>query len=427
MSEGGAIQGPKRVVITGTGAICALGHSVSAIWSALIAGETGIDTISRFDPADFSTTFAAEVGDLRVDDLLGRKQARRMDRFTQFAVIAARQAVAQSCLDISRDPERVGVMVGSALGGFETFATATETMLTAGPRRVSPFAVPMTIPNMAPGTVAIDIGAKGPAFAHASAFASGAHAIGEGMRMIQVGRADAILAGGAEAPITKLALAAFASMGSLSRRNGEPRQAVRPFDADRDGCAMGEGAGVLLLEARDHALARGATILAEITGYCTTADAFHEVQLAPGGEGIARAMSGAIAEAALHPSQIGYLNAHGTATVMNDAYETAAIKTAFGDAAHGLPISSTKAMTGHLLGAAGGLEAIVSIQVIREGILPPTINLETADPECDLDYIAGTSREGVIDAVMSNSMGFGGHNVSLVFVADRMSEGAISS
>jgi len=427
VSEGGSGQHRTRVVVTGTGALCALGHSVGEIWTALIAGKTGIDTITRFDPAIFSTSFAAEVRDVPVDDLLGRKQARRMDRFTQFAVIAARQAVAQSGLDVAAIPERVGVVIGSALAGFETFANATETMLTFGPRRVSPFAVPMTIPNMAPGTVAIDIGAKGPAFAHASAFASGAHAIGEGMRMIQDGRADAILAGGAEAPITRLALAAFASMGSLSRRNDAPRRAVRPFDADRDGCAIGEGAGVLLLEDRDHALARDANILAEITGYCATADAFHEVQLAPGGEGIARAMRGAMAEAKLQPSGIGYLNAHGTATVMNDAYETLAIKTAFGDAAAKLPISSTKAMSGHLLGAAGGLEAIISIQALREGILPPTINLESTDPACDLDYIAGVSRDLRVQAVMSNSMGFGGHNVSLVFVADRMPEGPIAN
>lgn len=417
MSDGGSGQHRKRVVVTGTGAICALGRSVAEFWTAMLGGETGIDTIARFDAAQFSTRFAAEVGDVPMDDLLGRKQARRMDRFTQFAVIATRQAVTQSGLDISPEAERVGVIIGSALSGIETFVTATETMLRAGPRRVSPFAVPMTIPNMAPGAVAIDIGAKGPAFAHASAFASGAHAIGEGVRMIQDGRADAIVAGGAEAPITRLALAGFASMGSLSRKNDTPRCAVRPFDADRDGCAMGEGAGVLVLEERDHASARGAGILAEVAGYCATADAYHEVQLAPGGEGIARAMSGAMADADLRPSAIGYLNAHGTATVMNDAYETVAIKTAFGEFAGGLAISSTKAMSGHLLGAAGGLEAIVSIQALRHGILPPTINLETADPECDLDYVAGKARPRPVGAVMSNSMGFGGHNVSLIFTA----------
>ena len=408
-----------RVVVTGMGAICALGHGIGDIWSAMLAGETGIDTIRSFDPAGLGTTFAAEIGNLPVDELLGRKQARRMDRFTQLAVIAARQAVSQSGLDIAREPERTGVIIGSALSGFKTFVTATETMLTAGPRRVSPFAVPMTIPNMAPGTVAIDVGAKGPAFAHASAFASGAHAIGEGVRMIQDGRADAILAGGAEAPVMPLAVAAFAAMGSLSQGNATPTHAVRPFDLHRDGCALGEGAGVLLLEARDHAIARGAEILAEIAGYCTTADAFHEVRLAPEGDGIARAMAGAIADAGLPASAIGYLNAHGTATVMNDAYETAAIKTAFGDAASALSISSTKAMSGHLLGAAGGLEAIISIKALRTGILPPTINLETPDPACDLDYIPAVPRHRRIDAVMSNSMGFGGHNVSLIFTAHR--------
>ena len=417
MSEESLTSHRLRVVVTGMGAISALGHGIGDIWSAMLAGETGIDTIRSFDPTGLSTTFAAEIGDLPVDELLGRKQARRMDRFTQLAVIAARQAVSQSGLDIAREPERTGVIIGSALSGFKTFVTATETMLTAGPRRVSPFAVPMTIPNMAPGTVAIDVGAKGPAFAHASAFASGAHAIGEGVRMIQDGRADAILAGGAEAPVMPLAVAAFAAMGSLSQGNATPTHAVRPFDLHRDGCALGEGAGVLMLEARDHAIARGAEILAEIVGYCTTADAFHEVRLAPEGDGIARAMAGAIADAGIPPSAIGYLNAHGTATVMNDAYETAAIKSAFGDAAAGLSISSTKAMSGHLLGAAGGLEAIISIKALRTGILPPTINLETPDPACDLDYIPAVPRHRQIDAAMSNSMGFGGHNVSLIFAA----------
>ena len=417
MSEESLTSHRLRVVVTGMGAISALGHGIGDIWSAMLAGETGIDTIRSFDPTGLSTTFAAEIGDLPVDELLGRKQARRMDRFTQLAVIAARQAVSQSGLDIAREPERTGVIIGSALSGFKTFVTATETMLTAGPRRVSPFAVPMTIPNMAPGTVAIDVGAKGPAFAHASAFASGAHAIGEGVRMIQDGRADAILAGGAEAPVMPLAVAAFAAMGSLSQGNATPTHAVRPFDLHRDGCALGEGAGVLMLEARDHAIARGAEILAEIVGYCPTADAFHEVRLAPEGDGIARAMAGAIADAGMPPSAIGYLNAHGTATVMNDAYETAAIKSAFGDAAAGLSISSTKAMSGHLLGAAGGLEAIISIKALRTGVLPPTINLETPDPACNLDYIPAVPRHRQIDAAMSNSMGFGGHNVSLIFAA----------
>ncbi len=407
--------GHRRVVVTGLGVLSTLGTSPANLWASLVAGKSGIAPIQRFATDDYRTRFAAEITALDPVAVLDRKQARRMDRFTQFAVVAARQAVLQAGIDIKADPERVGVIIGSALSGFETFETATETMLFKGPRRVSPFAVPMTIPNMAPGTVAIDVGAKGPAFAHASAFASAAHAIGEAMRMIEDDRADVVIAGGSEACITPLALAGFDAMGSLSRRNEEPERAVRPFDRDRDGCAMAEGAGILLLESLEGAMSRGATILAELVGYGATADAFHEVRLAPGGEGIASAMTAALADAGLKPSDVGYLNAHGTATVMNDAYETAAIKQAFGSAAYSMPVSSTKSMTGHMLGAAGGLEAVISILAMNEAVLPPTINLENPDPECDLDYLPGEAREARVDAVMSNSMGFGGHNVSLIF------------
>ncbi|CAA9542195.1 MAG: 3-oxoacyl-[acyl-carrier-protein] synthase, KASII [uncultured Thermomicrobiales bacterium] len=405
----------RRVVVTGLGVLSALGMSPDELWASLIAGKSAMAPIQRFDTSQYRTRFAAEMTTFDPATVLDRKQARRMDRFTQFAVVAARQAVAQSGVDVCLNPERVGVVLGSALSGFETFETATETMLFKGPRRVSPFAVPMTIPNMAPGTVAIDLGARGPAFAHASAFASSAHSIGEAMRMIQDGRADVVLAGGSEACITPLALAGFDAMGSLSRHNDAPERAVRPFDRERDGCAMAEGAGILVLEALDHAHERGANSLAELAGYGATADAFHEVQIAPEGQGIARAMSLAMKEAEVDPSDIGYLNAHGTATVMNDAYETTAIKHAFGSAADSLAISSTKSMTGHLLGAAGGLEAAISIMAMTEGVLPPTINLTHPDPACDLDYIPGEARQLRIDTVMSNSMGFGGHNVSLVF------------
>ncbi|CAN5853200.1 beta-ketoacyl-ACP synthase II [soil metagenome] len=402
-------------MVTGFGAICALGQTIDAIRTSMYSDFSGLRTITLFDASDFPTTFAAEVADFRPDEVLDRKQARRMDRFTQFAMIAARQAMASSGLDIAAEPTRTGVLIGSAFGGVETFSQAVETMLTKGPRRVSPFAVPMTIPNIAPGMVAIDLGAKGPAFAYASSFASSANAIGEAMRMIQAGRADAVIAGGAEAPITGIVMAGVAAMQSLSDDNHNPRGAVKPFDLHRNGTGLGEGAAMLVLEDRDRATARGATVLAEIVGYGSTADAFHDVQIAPHAEGLARAMVYALEEAGLTPGKLGYLNAHGTATPMNDALETEAIKTVFGSAAWSLPISSTKARTGHLLGAAGAMEAVLSILAMQEGLLPSTFNLLAPDPECDLDYIPGAHRALEVDAVMSNSMGFGGHNVSLVF------------
>lgn len=409
---------PERVVVTGYGTISALGGTADDLQLSMRTSRSGLRTITRFDASDYPTSFAAEVVDFDPGAVLDRKQARRMDRFTQFASVAAREAVTRSGLDISADPTRVGVVVGSAFGGVETFVQTAEVMLAKGPRRISPFAVPMTIPNIAPGMIAIDLGAKGPAFAYASAFASSANALGEAMRMIQAGRADAMIAGGAEAPITGLMLAGFAALQSMSRRNDDPGHAVRPFDLHRDGCALGEGAAMLVLERRDAALARGAAILAELVGYGSTADAWHDVQIAPDGEGLARAMSIALDEAGVAPGDVGYLNAHGTGTKMNDALETVAVKTAFGDAARHLPISSTKSRTGHLLGAAGALEAVIAIQTLEDGLLPCTLNLETPDPDCDLDYIPGASRTQRIDVAMTNSMGFGGHNVSLVFRKD---------
>jgi 3-oxoacyl-[acyl-carrier-protein] synthase II len=377
--------------------------------------RSALRTITRFDAADHATRFAAEVADFVPGDWLDRKASRRMDRFTQFAAVAAREAVAMSGLDVEKAPDRVGVVTGSAFGGVETFTATVGTLLEQGPRRIGPFAVPMSIANMAPGVIAIDLGATGPAFAYASAFASGANAIGEGMRMVRAGRADAVVAGGAEAPIHPLILAGFSAMQAMSERNDDPGGAVKPFDLERDGCALGEGAAMLVLEARDHAVARGAPIIAELAGYGTTSDAFHVVQLAPDGEGIARAMNLAMAEAGIAPAEVGYLNAHGTGTTMNDAYETAAIHAAFGAAAPHLAISSTKSRTGHLLGAAGALEAVISLQAMEDGVLPATLNLVTPDPACDLDYIPGASRDQPVAAVLSNSMGFGGHNVSLLF------------
>ncbi len=404
-----------RVVVTGYGAISALGLTAGALRAAMRGNASGLRTITRFDASEYPTSFAAEVVDFDPGAVLDRKGARRMDRFTQFASVTAREAVAHARLDVAAGPDRVGVVVGSAFGGVETFVQTAEVMLAKGPRRISPFAVPMTIPNIAPGMIAIDLGAKGPAFAYASAFASSANAIGEAMRMIQDGRADVMIAGGAEAPVTGLMLAGFAALQSLSRRNDDPAHAVRPFDLHRDGCALGEGAAMLVLERRDHALARGATILAEFAGYGSTADAWHDVQIAPEGEGLARAMRLAIEESGLAPAGIGYLNAHGTGTAMNDELETVAIKAAFGAAADRLSISSTKSRTGHLLGAAGALEAVIAIQGMEDGWFPATLNLETPDPACDLDYLPGEGRAIAAGAVMSNSMGFGGHNVSLIF------------
>ncbi|MDQ3444387.1 MAG: beta-ketoacyl-ACP synthase II [Chloroflexota bacterium] len=415
MSSRTATDESQRVVVTGYGTISALGNTAEALRSSLRGTMSGLRTITRFDASDYPTSFAAEVVDFDPESILDRKQSRRMDRFTQFASVAAREAVARARLDVAADPTRVGVVLGTAFGGVETFVQTAEVMLSKGPKRISPFAVPMTIPNIAPGMIAIDLGAKGPAFAYASAFASSANAIGEAMRMIQSGRADTMIAGGTEAPITGLLMAGFAALQSLSRRNDDPGQAVRPFDLHRDGCALGEGAAMLVLERRDQALSRGATILAEFVGYGSTADAWHDVQIAPAGEGLARAMSLALDEAGVAPGDVGYLNAHGTGTTMNDELETVAIKTAFGDAACHLPISSTKSRTGHLLGAAGALEAVIVIQALEDDLLPSTLNLKTPDPACDLDYIPGSSRSAPIDLAMTNSMGFGGHNVSLVF------------
>ena len=405
----------RRVVVTGYGAVSAFGIGREALRQGIAEERSGLRTITRFDASDQATRFAAEVPDFVPSDWLDRKQCRRMDRFTQFAAVAAREAVAMAGLDVACNPDRVGVLTGSAFGGVDTFTQAVGTLLDRGPKRIGPFAVPMSIPNMAPGVIAIDLGAKGPNFACVSAFASGANAIGEGMRMIEDGRADAIIAGGAEAPINPLILAGFSAMQSLSENNDDPGGAVRPFDLYRDGCALGEGAAMLVLEERSAALARGAAIIAELAGYGSTADAYHVVQLAPEGEGIERAMAEALTDAGIAASEVGYLNAHGTGTAMNDAYETQAIRAAFGEAADGLAISSTKSRTGHLLGAAGALEAVISLQTLESGVLPMTLNLTTPDPACDLDYIPGESRKRNVSVVMSNSMGFGGHNVSLLF------------
>ncbi len=410
-----AIQTSRRVVVTGIGGICAIGNTIPDIWHAAIAGKSGIAPITRFDATGYETTFAGEVKGFDAASEVGKKDARRLDRYSQLAIVASRQAVAQSGLDIAAEAERVGVLIGTGMGGMETFEAGTESLLNGGPRRVSPFFVPMMLANMASGNVAIDLGAKGPNFAPVSACAASAHAIGEGLQMIRNGLADAIIAGGGEAPITRMGVAGFGSMGALSTRNDDPQRASRPFDAGRDGFVLAEGAASLVLESLEHALARGATILGEVIGYGITDDANHMVQPAPGGEGAARAMRIAMADAGVGPEEIGYINAHGTSTPMNEKLETAGIKAAFGSAAYTVPISSTKSMTGHLLGAAGALEAALTLQALNHGVLPPTINQTDADPDCDLDYVPNTARTLDISIAMSNSMGFGGHNVSLIF------------
>lgn len=405
----------NRVVVTGVGALSALGNTVDENWANAIAGRSGIAPITMFDSTGYPTTFAGEVKGFDAASQLGRKDARRHDRYSQLAIVASRQAVASSGLDIAANADRVGVLIGTGIGGVETIESGIENLLTGGPRRVSPFFVPMILANMASGNVAIDLGARGPNFAPVSACAASAHAIGEATRMIRLGLADAMIAGGAEAPVTRIGVAGFSSMGALSTRNDAPQEASRPFDGGRDGFVLAEGAASLVLESLDHALARGATILGEVIGYGLSDDANHMVQPSPEGEGAGRAMRMAMADAGIAPEAIGYLNAHGTSTPLNEKFETAAIKGAMGEHAYNLPISSTKSMTGHLLGAAGALEAVLTLRALQTGILPPTINQTERDPDCDLDYIPNTAREADISIAMSNSMGFGGHNVSLIF------------
>ncbi len=416
-------RGRRRVVVTGMGAISPLGVSVEETWAGIVAGRSGIDRITRFDPTGFETTFAGEARGFDPVAVLGKKEARRMDRFSQFAVAAALEARTQAGLTGDAvDPCRVGVLIGTGMGAMETLEQGAETLLSGGPRRLSPFFTPMALPNMAAGMVSIAVGAKGPNFAPVSACASAGHAIGEGARLIREGLADVVFAGGAEAPITRLGIAGFNAMGALSRRNDDPARASRPFDAERDGFVLAEGAAVVVLEGLDHAVKRGADILGEIRGYGTTDDANHIVQPAPGGEGAARAMRLALADACLPGDAIDYINAHGTSTPLNEKLETQAIKAAFGEFAYKIPISSTKSMTGHLLGAAGAIEAVICLKAIASQCIPPTINYTTPDPECDLDYVPNSPRKAILRHVLSNSMGFGGHNVALIISAPHVEE-----
>jgi 3-oxoacyl-[acyl-carrier-protein] synthase II len=406
----------KRVVITGMGLVTALGHTVEETWEALCQGRSGIGPIRNFDASEYPVRFAGEVRNFDPSCYLEYKEIRRNDPFTHLAVAASRQALAQARLSITEQlAPHIGVCIGSGVGGLMTLHEQFTVLHEKGPTRVSPFLVPMMMINAAPGMVSLLTGAQGPAWAAVSACATGGNALGEAWETIRRGAARAMLAGGAEKAVTPLAMAAFANMHALSRRNEDPQGASRPFDAERDGFVMGEGAGMLLLEDLDFALERGAPILAELVGYGSTADAYHITEPAPGGEGLVRAMERALQSARLRPEEVNYINAHGTATRLNDATETQAIKTCFGNHAYQLAISSTKSMLGHTFGAAGAIEAAIAVLSIVHGMIPPTINLDHPDPACDLDYVPHQARQAEVRVALSNSMGFGGHNTCLTF------------
>lgn len=405
----------KRVVVTGIGAVTPLGNDAATTWENIVAGKSGIGPLTRVNADEYPAKVAAELKDFNAEDYMEKKEARKMDRFTQYALVASQMAVKDAELEITdANAPRVGVWIGSGIGGMETFENQYEMFQKRGYKRVSPFFVPMLIPDMASGQVSISLGAKGVNSCTVTACATGTNSIGDAFKVIQRGDADAMITGGAEAPITKMSVAGFCANTALSF-NPDPNTASRPFDANRDGFVIGEGAGIVVLEELEHALARGAKIYAEIVGYGSTGDAYHITSPAPGGEGGARAMKMAIDDAGLTPEDISYINAHGTSTAYNDKFETMAVKEVFGEHAYKVPMSSTKSMTGHLLGAAGGIEAIFSVLAIRDSVLPPTINFETADPDCDLDYVVNTHRKQEVNVAMSNSLGFGGHNATIVF------------
>ena len=409
-------ESSRRVVITGLGAVTPIGNSVSAYWSGLTKASNGVAPITLFDASRHACRFAAEVKDFDPIGVLDPKEAKRWDRFCQFGVVAAKEALAESGLEINdSNRQRIGVIIGSGVGGLLTMETQAHVLEGKGPGRVSPFTVPMMIPNMATGLAAIALGAQGPSSAVATACAAGSNAIGDAFRLLQQGHADVMICGGAESAITPLGVAGFASAKALSFRNDDPATASRPFDAERDGFVIGEGAGVLVLESLEHAQGRGAQILGEVIGYAMSCDAHHITSPIPGGTGGARAMSLAIADAGLEPEDIDYVNAHGTSTPANDSNETSAIKTALGDRAKQIPVSSTKSMTGHLLGGSGGIEAVAAVLALRHGVIPPTINHQNPDPACDLDIVPNQAREQIISTALSNSFGFGGHNVCLAF------------
>ncbi|MEK3938681.1 beta-ketoacyl-ACP synthase II [Bacillus sp. FSL R5-0431] len=405
----------KRVVVTGLGALTPLGNDVESTWKNAVAGVSGVGPITRVDSSEYTAKVAAELKNFNIEDYMEKKEARKMARFTQYAVVAAQKALEDSRLEITDEiAPRVGVWVGSGIGGLETFEEQFEVYSNKGARRVSPFFVPMMIPDMATGQISIALGAKGVNSCTVTACATGTNSIGDAFKVIQRGDADAMITGGTEAPLTKMSFAGFCANKALST-NPDPETASRPFDKNRDGFVMGEGAGIIVLEELEHALKRGATIYAEIVGYGSTGDAYHITAPAPNGEGGVRAMKEAIRDAGLSVEEIDYINAHGTSTPYNDKFETMAIKEVFGEHANQLAISSTKSMTGHLLGAAGGVEAIFSVLAIKDSVIPPTINLETPDEECDLDYVANEARSKEVQVALSNSLGFGGHNATIIF------------
>jgi 3-oxoacyl-[acyl-carrier-protein] synthase II len=408
----------RRVVVTGLGTVTSIGHDVATFWSSLVAGKIGIDRVTLFDPSGFACQIGAEVRGWDVNQFMDPKEARRNDRYTHFGFAAAKQAVADSGLDMAKeDGDRVGVIIGSGIGGMHTYETQLRNLFERGPRKVSPFTIPSLIGNMCAGLVAIDLGARGPNFGMVSACATGTHSLGEAAHTIRRGDADVMVAGGSEAAITPFAYASFCSMKAMSTRNDNPRAASRPFDKGRDGFIMGEGAGVLVLESLEHARARGARIYCELAGYAATCDAYHITQPDPDGKGLSMAMHRALDSAGARPEDVDYINAHGTSTPYNDKFETLAIKRIFGDHARRLPVSSTKSMTGHLLGAAGGIESVVCVKTIELGVIPPTMNLEEPDPDCDLDYVPNAARHARVRTVLSNNLGFGGQNAAVVFRA----------
>ena len=405
----------KRVVITGLGCISPLGNDVQTMWKNILAGKSGVGHITHYDTTEFQCKIAAEVKDFNPVALFGNREARRMDRFSQFAVAAATQARQDSNLTVNdRNRDRIGVIIGTGIGGMTTLAEQFQLYCERGPSRVSPFLVPMMIPDTAAAMTAINLGVRGPNMAVVSACASGTNAVGEAAEIIRRGHADAMLAGGSEAVIVTIAMAGLTVMGALSCRNDEPERASRPFDLNRDGFVMGEGAAMVMLESLEHAQARGAHILAEVSGYGATNDAYHVSAPAENGAGAALCMKNALDDADLGVTDIHYINAHGTGTPLNDKSETIAIKTVFGEHAYQIPVSSTKSMTGHLLGAAGALEVVICVKTLHDSILPPTTNYETPDPDCDLDYVPNTPRPASVKHIMSNSFGFGGHNATII-------------
>jgi 3-oxoacyl-[acyl-carrier-protein] synthase II len=406
----------KRVVVTGLGAITPIGNNLTEYWEGLLSGRNGIGPITLFDASRHACRIAGEVKGYDPHEYLDRKEAKRMDRFAQFGVSASKQAIADAQFVINDlNAEQVGVIIGTGIGGLKVLEDQEEIYLNRGPDRCSPFMIPMMIANMAAGLTAIHTGAKGPNSCTVTACAAGSNGVGDAFRLIQRGYAQAMICGGTEAAVTPLSVAGFASARALSTRNDDPTRACRPFDRDRDGFVMGEGAGILLLEELEHAKSRNAKIYAEIIGYGMTCDAYHMTSPVPGGEGAATAMQLAMKDAGITPEQVSYINAHGTSTPANDVTETAAIKKALGESAYKVAISSTKSMTGHLLGGSGGIEAVASAMVVANDQIPPTINLENPDPGCDLDYVPNQSRAQKVDVALSNSFGFGGHNVTLVF------------